>query len=109
MPQITLGRQDVLKLAAFCRIHFTHPFVAKDQGAYIGAATSPTNQCIWYFEGCDPTTDGWYDKTRELFGGDDFGEFVPVDWLEKVERDPTITRMIVKIDEHQLAAEFMRR
>jgi len=33
---------------------------------------------VAYAEGCNPTTDsGWYDNSRYLVGGDDFGECLP--------------------------------
>ena len=114
MAQITLTRADVLKLHEFCKKNKTKWFVAKDQGAYIGASvgSKPAQQCLWYFAGCNPqnkkTPDdfSWYDRARDLFGGDDFGEHLPMAWLDKVAENPRIKSMKVKVSARSITADF---
>jgi hypothetical protein len=44
-----------------------------------------------YAEGCDPAKDsGWYERSRELVGGDDFVEYLPLDGLENPGPDATV-------------------
>ena len=47
-----------------------------DQGVYIMSMSQPVGQrTIVYAEGCDPATnDDWWETSRRLVGGDDFGE-----------------------------------
>jgi hypothetical protein len=68
-----------------------------DQGVYLMSNNrtrdlkNPTDPeagvYVAYAEGCDPTSgapfDEWYGNSRELVGGDDFGEFIDIDanWL----------------------------
>lgn len=71
MPQITLTKAQVQQLVAFCDEHKqTNFFLAKDQGAYVGAAVSGEDgqikNCLFYFKGCDPNTDqDWHHNTRD--------------------------------------------
>lgn len=76
MPQITLSLPEVKRLIKFCDDNaLTDYFIAKDQGAYIGASKGGDNNCIFYFAGCNPEKDAdWWDTARDKFGGDDFGE-----------------------------------
>ena len=83
MPQITLSILDLHKLVTFCRKNNQKQyFIAKDQGAYLGASCGGDNNCIFYFRGCDPKKDtDWYDNAHAKFGGDDFGEHLSLDGL----------------------------
>lgn len=47
-----------------------------DQGIYIMSMSQPVGaRKIVYAEGCNPETDpNWWDTSRRLVGGDDFGE-----------------------------------
>jgi hypothetical protein len=83
MPSITLSKLQIARLAAFCAKHNQEKwFLAKDEGAYVGACSQTAKKsdgkpenCIFYFPGCDPVKNAdWYDTARHQFGGDDFGE-----------------------------------
>lgn len=107
MPTITLSRQEVEKLVNHCKVNGkTEYFIAKDHGAYLGAAPSKSgHKCIFYFKGCDPDKNpDFYEKSRQLFGGDDFGEFFDVAILEQAVGNPrvakvkwTVTKTAIKI------------
>lgn len=63
--------------------------LVKDQGAYLMAATEKTlpgektKNFVVYCEGCDPNKDeDWWDFQQRAFGGDDFGEGLPLGWLK---------------------------
>jgi len=96
MPQITLSRSNVESLVSFCEAAKSNSFfIAKDHGAYVGFSRGPTpdKQCLFYFKGCDPAKDAdFYDNARRSFGGDDFGERLPlVDLRKALERPATKT------------------
>jgi hypothetical protein len=76
MPQITIPMNDVKRLVQFCQTNsLTNYFIAKDQGAYLGASTGKDNNILFYFAGCNPDKDAdFYDNAHDKFGGDDFGE-----------------------------------
>jgi hypothetical protein len=110
MPQITLSRKEVLELLSFTEKHNLNDFfMAKDHGAYVGASAGDKGNCIFYFAGCDPRKDkDFWENSSEKFGGDDFGEMLPVDWLRRVQRDPTIDKMVIKVTKKSIAAEFFK-
>ena len=85
MPQITLKQTQVKALSALCKASGeTKFFVAKDQGAYIGA-NSAGKSLVYYFAGCNPEKDAdWYDNAHDKFGGDDFGELFSAELLHQV-------------------------
>lgn len=111
MPKITVGRNDVLRILQFTRMHKCRWFVAKDEGAYVGASRGKDCNIIFYFDGCNPNTpfDEWYNTSKKLFGGDDFGETLPLDWLTHVEKDKTILSLTVIVDPANITAEFNRK
>ena len=82
--QITLNKDQIEKLivAANTTKEKTY-FIAKDQGAYLGAGQKET-QVLYYFKGCNPeiNKDLWYDEASYKFGGDDFGEILPIVVIE---------------------------
>lgn len=91
---LPLTREQVERLATFCEASKLEKFfVAKDQGAYVGASagSEPDQKVIYYFEGCDPEKDeNWYENAREDFGGDDFGVYLPIrDLTSLLEREGT--------------------
>ncbi|RZT29083.1 DUF3085 domain-containing protein [Cupriavidus agavae] len=85
MPQITLTRHQAQSLVSFCEAAKSESFfIAKDHGAYVGFSTGPApeQQCLYYFAGCDPRTDAlFYENAYLAFGGDDFGEHLPLTHL----------------------------
>lgn len=109
MPQITLTRTQVQSLVSFCEAAKSDSFfIAKDHGAYVGFSTGPTpdKQCLFYFKGCNPAKDAdFYENARRSFGGDDFGERLPLGDLRKALEDPatrkvriTITATSIRLD-----------
>lgn len=101
MPQITLSRSQVQSLVAFCdAAGQTEFFIAKDQGAYVGSSTGaePHQQCLFYFKGCDPTKDeNFYENARASFGGDDFGEHLPVSHLRAELADSAVAKVRITV------------
>jgi len=87
MPQITLKRPQVEEIVTLAhQMNREDFFVAKDDGAYVGIAGNVNGEfknAIFYFKGCNPrkNPEAW-DTAQHLFGGDDFGEFLPVQSLE---------------------------
>lgn len=69
-------------------------FFVHDQGVYLMSNGEPrdvegNNSYVAYAEHCNPAVDAeWWDNARELVGGDDFAEVLPVnrDWLVKLGR-----------------------
>lgn len=104
MKKASISRAAALELLAFCRQHQkTVFFFAKDQGAYFGAVIGTFGEAnftrsIHYVAGCDPKKDeDWYDTARAIYGGDDFGEELPVKWLEILEQTPSAKQLTIKI------------
>ena len=65
-------------------------FLVKDSGAYLMAATEATlpgeksANFVVYCDGCNPDLDAdYYERARRLFGGDDFAEALPLEWLNR--------------------------
>ena len=99
--KITIGKKKIDKLAAFIRKHDLQQwFMAKDDGAYIGASTGP-EKVIYYFAGCNPGKDehAW-ETARDKFGGDDFGEHLPVERVLEAADDAKTHSMTVSVGEN---------
>lgn len=98
---LSLSREQVERLIAFCNANGLEKwFIAKDQGAYIGATmgAKPEQKVIYYFEGCDPEKDeDWYENARNAFGGDDWGQHLPVRDLEGAVAIPEVTGVDVVV------------
>jgi hypothetical protein len=79
-------------------------WLVKDQGVYLmsngdPAQVNPDSEegtlLVHYAKECDPTSgadfDEWYDNGREIMGGDDCVEFIPLDSIVKaVEAGATV-------------------
>lgn len=91
-PHVTLSRAQALELIAFAiQNQQLHYFIAKDHGAYVGITNRSDERIIHYFPGCNPKTDADYcDNCRMEFGGDDFGELLSCNELEKMLMDKTV-------------------
>lgn len=111
MPVMTLSRAQVEKLHSFCKEHKKDTFfIAKDHGAYVGQSVgaTPDKQCLFYFKGCDPKKDyDFYENAVNGFGGDDFGEFLPISWLEKVVERPDIQKMKINVGARSITAKYL--
>lgn len=104
MPQITLKAKDVRELSDFLKRHGKETFfLAKDQGAYIGAtagsdADGTFERIIHYFAGCNPDKDAdFYETSRWKFGGDDFGEMLPAQWIHGAAERDTLTKAVLNV------------
>lgn len=88
-------------------------WLVKDRGAYLMAATverlkgEKEHNFVAYCEGCDPDVDeDVFDRCRAVFGGDDFSEVIPLDWLALAIEDAKATGidcMIIKVTKNNLA------
>lgn len=104
MPQITLKKKQIDQFSAFLRKHDTKKwFLAKDDGAYIGATGGSQEEgnfenIIFHFKGMNPATneDAW-DNARYAFGGDDFGEHFDAETIHTLADDPLTTKMVVNV------------
>lgn len=103
-------RKQVEELVQFCKKHNkTQFFLAKDQGLYIGQTVGSQKNNdfennIQYANGCDPKLDDdeWWDNSRDIAGGDDFGEHLPLGTIEKTLADNSWKNLKVKITETEL-------
>lgn len=107
MPKIILTREQFTRLEKFCTENFCKWFVAKDEGAYVGASCGTVDgkvkNCIFYFSSCDPTKDeNYYDTSRQLFGGDDFGEMLPVGTLTDAVSDLSVDRIDISVNDESI-------
>lgn len=110
MATITLNRKNLEALSAFAKKHELKTFfLAKDQGAYVGATggkfgTDDFEQCLFYFAGCNPkTNDDWYEEARYKFGGDDFGEQFDIDTIHKLVANPLTTKMVIRVGKNSIS------
>lgn len=110
MPSLTLTRANIDKLAAFLTQHSLKQFfIAKDDGAYVGASIGEAQNCIFYFKGCDPKKDkDYYDKAHSLFGGDDFGEHLDARPVLAAAADSSVTSLKVNITKTTITVEAFR-
>jgi len=107
MPQITITREQTQQIVDLCQKHGTKKwFLAKDEGAYIGACGGSHNDgtfenVIFYFRGMDPKNEKYageaWDNAQHAFGGDDFGEHFDLAVLVKLLADETFAKLIVKV------------
>lgn len=97
MPSLTISRADAERLVKFVRDHGKDQFfIAKDQGAYLGysVGAKPEQQCLFYFRGMDPSKNpDFYETARYAFGGDDFGEHLPITTIEKMLANPVVKKI----------------
>jgi hypothetical protein len=108
MPGITLKRADAIRLLEFCQKNNKPTFfMAKDHGAYVGQSNGAADNCIFYFKGCNPKTDAdWWGTTDAQFGGNDFGEFLPVAWLETVANNPHCRAIRINVNAKRITATY---
>jgi len=116
MPQITLKKKQLDEFAAFIRKHDVKKwFLAKDQGAYVGACGGSQEDgtfenILFYFNGCNPNTDeDFWENGQAKFGGDDFGEQFPVDVILDLADDPLTTKMVVNVGKTSISMKSWAR
>lgn len=110
MPSLTLNRADIDRFATFVTEHsIKQIFIAKDDGAYVGASIGEKTNCIFYFKGCDPAKDkDYYDTARAKFGGDDFGEHLDASAVITAAADPLVKTMKFTITASSMKVESFR-
>jgi hypothetical protein len=65
---------------------------------------------IAYAIGCNPKTDGdIWDHCRDLVGGDDFCEMIPLDMVSPLLTDFRVTKLIVYLTEKQIRVGAVRK
>lgn len=91
-----------------------------DQGVYLMSAGEPGDpldgkgdgkyfrRYVAYAEGCDPTKDKdtWWETSRELVGGDDFGEHL--DWGQAIKDaiDRGMKKVVIHFSQNQIRLAF---
>jgi hypothetical protein len=106
MPQITLKEKDVIEFSQFLKRHNRDTFfLAKDDGAYIGAtagshADGTFERIIHYFAGCNPEKDADFDDNAAYkFGWDDFGQQLPAEWMHEAAETDRLTKAVLNVTE----------
>lgn len=78
----------------------TNVVLAKDRGVYLCSFTDEGEpNKVAYAEGLDPNIvdfDEWWDKAREICGGDDFAEPVDLPFLQRV-ADSSKSKLTIKL------------
>lgn len=104
MPQITLNAKATRELSEFLERHNRDDwFLAKDHGAYIGATAGSDKdgtfeRIIHYFAGCNPDKDeDFYETSCWKFGGDDFGQMLPAEWIHGAAKQEGLTQAVLNI------------
>ena len=111
MPQITLNKNDIDKLSAFAKKHDLKKwFWAKDEGSYVGASAGEAGNCIFYFKGMNPSlNEDAYEEARYAFGGDDGGEFFPIDQIHELSANPLTSKLVIKVTATQIKMDVFTR
>tara|TARA_Y100000401_G_scaffold87015_1_gene72407 strand:- start:51 stop:407 length:357 start_codon:yes stop_codon:yes gene_type:complete len=110
MPQITLKKADLIKFSTFLKKHdLDEWFLAKDQGAYIGAASGNDDRgtnlehILFYFRGCDPNKNvDWFETQQDKFGGDDFGEVLESQIIHQIAGEAKTISMTVVVSAERI-------
>lgn len=108
MPQITLNKTQIDKLSTFAKKHDLKKwFMAKDEGAYVGASAGEAGNCIFYFKGMNPNVDAEeaYENARYAFGGDDFGQHFEIADIHRLSADPRTSKLVVKVTEASITID----
>lgn len=108
MPQITLNVKKAQKLLDFCKkSNKDEFFVAKDYGAYVGASNGPEDSCLFYFRDCDPKkNEGAFWTGREMFGEDDFVDYLPISMLEVLCAGEVGNSITIKVNKQSVTARL---
>ena len=116
MAQITLKANEVRQLSDFLKRHNSDTFfVAKDHGAYVGATAGSNSDgtfknLIFYFTGCNPHkyTD-FYENADWNFGGDDFGEMLPAQWVHDAAKTEGLTKSVLSVTGSNIGFRTFRK
>lgn len=107
MPQLTLKRPDIERLAAYVSSKSLQSIiVVKNHGAFVGACVSEVDKCIFYFKGCNPEKDvDFYDNARRKFGGDDIYECLAASDVVQAAKDPAIKSLKFDVSETRIVVQ----
>lgn len=75
--------------------------LVKDEGVYLMSGSYPTEDRppVVYAKGMNPTLNpDYYERARDMLGGDDFADFLPIDAFGAVLTDP-VTSIEVGVTE----------
>lgn len=116
MAQITLKANEVRQLSDFLKRHNRDTFfVAKDHGAYVGAtagsnADGTFENLVFYFAGCNPEKDeDYYENAMDKFGGDDFGEMLPAQWVHDAAKLEGLTKSVLSVTGSNIGFRTFRK
>lgn len=85
-------------------MHLVH-----DQGVYLMPNAHWEGISIAYARGCDPKDPNFYEVSRDLVGGSDFCEHVPIDILGGVLDDPRVTGFVITFSTTELEFGVTRK
>lgn len=90
-----------------------HFLLVHDDGIYIMAGTEERLKgeekanFVVHCDGCNPAIDeDWWTTSRQLVGGNDFGEALPLQWLERAVKNAEaleIDRMIIGVQHDSMS------
>ena len=89
-------------------------WLVHDQGVYLMSAGIPhqedpeqPSRCkLAYARGCSPDDVDWWDQSRELVGGDDFAEIIPLEDWAGIFAHSHVQEIIIDITEDSFALQF---
>jgi hypothetical protein len=90
MPQLKFQAADLIRVVDHAIKTKADLVLVHDQGVYLMSGGLPPDlikppepgRYVAYARGCNPNIEGWWDRARDLVGGDDFGE--PLPWAEPI-------------------------
>jgi hypothetical protein len=106
---IILNRAKVQQLVDLCVKHKLDSWVvAKNEGAYVGAfaGPQPEQQRLFFFNGCDPKKDEWWNVTAHAKFGDDFEDRMDTDVLKEALAKKEMTSVKVKVNSKKIEVTF---
>ena len=128
MGQMTFKNDDAFKdMVAFCKRHTPKGaydtrlkptttvclWLVHDQGVYLmpGIEKGGKAEHVIYARGCNPdTSEDWWDRSRDLVGGDDFAESVefPAEVVDAILAD-TVEKLVIKLTPSQMTQTLYHR
>lgn len=90
MPQLRFQASDLIRVVDHAIRTKADLLLVHDNGVYLMSGGLPPDlikppapkRYVAYAQGCNPAVDGWWERSRALVGGDDFGE--PIPWAAEI-------------------------
>jgi hypothetical protein len=93
MPQLKFQAADLIRVVDHALRTKADLVLVHDQGVYLMSGGLPRDlderysgpaekSYVAYAQGCNPAVEGWWERSRALVGGDDFGE--PIPWAAPI-------------------------